>query len=92
MDTTIVGFPPDGRGRVGTFVVTAPGCGADGGAGRQVGAGGIIEAGRAPIGTDEAVGTNIGIGANRGLISKNPTHVGFLVSGALARTRPDFRQ
>ena len=92
MDTTIVGFPPDGRGRVGTFVVTAPGCGADGGAGRQVGADGIIEAGRAPIGTDEAVGTNIGIGANRGLTSKtrHVGRVGFLVSGALARTRPDF--
>ena len=70
--TIIVGFPPDGRGQVGTYVVTARGCGADGGEGRQVGADGIIEADRAPIGADEAIGTNMGIGANRGLIDKNP--------------------
>jgi hypothetical protein len=70
--TIIVGFPPDGTGRVGTFVVTARGCGADGGADRQVGADGIIEAGRAPIGADEANGTNMGAGTNRGLTRKNP--------------------
>jgi len=72
VDTVIVGFPPDGRGRVGTFVITARGCGADGGAGRQVGTDGIIEAGRAPIGADAEIGTNMGVGTNRGLTSKNP--------------------